>query len=115
METTVSDDSIYQYIAHIADQIGSQYQPERIILFGSYGRGETSPDSDIDLFIIKETNDNRIQRFVRVKGIIYNQDLRIPVSPLVYTPAEVEERLNMGDDFIKEILRDGKVLFEADD
>jgi len=40
--------------------------------------------------------------------------LRIPVSPLVYTPEEVEKRLNMGDAFVQEIIREGKVLYEVD-
>ncbi len=49
---------------------------------------------------------------MEVKRIIYNPNRRVPVSPLVYTPAELEERLRIGDDFIKEILQKGVVLYE---
>jgi predicted nucleotidyltransferase len=104
--------SIDRQITRIAETIGREYEPQRIILFGSYARGKPTKDSDIDLFIIKDTNANRIDRFVQVKRIIYDPQLRIPVSPLVYTPREVEERLNMGDDFVKEIVLEGKVLYE---
>ena len=104
--------SIDRQITRIVETIGREYEPQQIILFGSYARGKPTKDSDIDLFIIKDTNANRIDRFVQVKRIIYDPQLRIPVSPLVYTPREVEERLNMGDDFVKEIVREGKVLYE---
>jgi predicted nucleotidyltransferase len=33
------------------------YQPERIYLFGSAARGESDELSDVDLVIIKETED----------------------------------------------------------
>ena len=106
--------SVEQHIARIVATIGREYKPRQIILFGSYARSEPTPDSDIDLFIIKETSASRTDRFVQVKRIIYDPQLRIPVSPLVYTPEEVEERLNMGDDFVREIIREGKVLYEEE-
>ena len=53
-----------------------------------------------------------VDRFVEVKRLIYDPQLRIPVSPLVYTPQELEERLDMGDDFVEEIMSEGKVLYE---
>ena len=106
--------SVDQQIARIAATIGREYKPRQVILFGSYARGEPTKNSDIDLFIIKETTANRVDRFVQVKRIIYDPHLRIPVSPLVYTPEEVEKRLNMGDAFVQEIIREGKVLYEVD-
>nr|MDO8089984.1 hypothetical protein [Candidatus Sigynarchaeota archaeon] len=54
----------------------------------------------------------QVDRFVEVKRIIYNPNRGVPVSPLVYTPAELEERLRIGDDFTKEILQKGVVLYE---
>jgi len=108
----MSSVSVDQQIARIAATIGREYKPQQVILFGSYARGKPTKDSDIDLFIVKETSANRIDRFVQVKRIIYDPRFRIPVSPLVYTPEEVEERLIMGDDFVQEIMREGKVLYE---
>jgi len=104
----MSSISIDRQIARIAETIGKEYKPQKVILFGSYARGQPTKDSDIDIFIVKETGANRVDRFVQVKRIIYDPQLRIPVSPLVYTPREVEERLNMGDDFVKEIMSEGK-------
>ncbi|MBU7016225.1 MAG: nucleotidyltransferase domain-containing protein [Theionarchaea archaeon] len=75
--------------------------PLRIILFGSYAYGNPTKESDIDLFILKKTHERRADRLVQVKRIVYDSHSTMPVSPLVYTPDEMEERLRIGDDFIK--------------
>ena len=36
-------------IQSFADAMAREFHPERIILFGSHARGETTPDSDVDL------------------------------------------------------------------
>lgn len=99
-------------IPEVVEKIRKNYRPQRIILFGSYAYGKPTRDSDIDLLIVKNTRENRVDRFVNVKRIIYNPDYRIPVSPLVYTPKELEKRLRAGDDFVREIISRGDVLYE---
>jgi len=100
-------------IKEIVEILTEKYKPEKIILFGSYAYGNPTEDSDIDLLIIKETDKKRrVDRFVEVKRIIFNPKIRIPISPLVLTKDEIKERLEMGDDFIEEILTKGKVLYE---
>lgn len=103
-----------QVIVRIVETIGREYKPQKIILFGSYAYGRATKDSDVDLFIIKDTDARMVDRFVEVKRLIYDPQLRIPVSPLVYTPRELEERLDMGDDFVEEIMREGKVVYEEE-
>jgi predicted nucleotidyltransferase len=110
----MDDVQIDQLIARIAETIGREYRPQKVILFGSYAHGRPTKDSDIDLFIVKDTSARMVDRFVEVKQLIYDPQLRIPVSPLVYTPQELEERLSMGDDFVREIIREGKVLYEEE-
>jgi len=99
-------------IARLIAKIVKEYKPQKIVLFGSHAYGEPDEDSDIDLLIVKDTNQRMADRFVEVKRLIYSPDLRVPVSPLVYTPQELQNRLEMGDDLIKEILSKGKVLYE---
>lgn len=108
----MSDVQIDQLIARLVETIGREYKPQKVILFGSYAHGRPTEDSDIDLFIVKDTDARMVDRFVEVKRLIYDPQLRIPVSPLVYTPQELEERLDMGDDFVEEIMSEGKVLYE---
>jgi predicted nucleotidyltransferase len=99
-------------ISEVVEKLKREYKPLRIILFGSYAFGNPTEDSDIDLLILKNTNKRRVDRFVQVKRIIYNPNYKIPISPLVYTPNELEERLRIDDDFIKEIIQNGTILYE---
>ena len=102
---------ISKMISEVVDKIRTEYQPEKIILYGSYAYGKPTRDSDIDLFIIKDTDKDGIQRDVEVKRLIYEPERRISISPLVYTPQEVNKRLEIGDDFVEEILTKGEVLY----
>jgi len=99
-------------LAEIVEKLKNDYKPLKITLFGSYAYGNPTEDSDIDLLILKNTKKRRVDRFVEVKRIIYNPNCKIPISPLVYSPKELEERLRIGDDFIKEIIQKGIVLYE---
>nr|MDO8080135.1 nucleotidyltransferase domain-containing protein [Candidatus Freyarchaeota archaeon] len=101
-------------LSEIVEKLKSENKPLKIILFGSYAYGNPKEDSDIDLLILKKTNERRVDRVVHVKRIIYNPRREIPVSPLVYTPEELEERLRIGDDFVEEIIRKGVVLYESE-
>jgi predicted nucleotidyltransferase len=85
------------------------YQPERVLLFGSLAVGDTSEWSDIDLVVIKETN----QRFLdRSKEVMELLRPRIGVDILVYTPAEFA-RLSKERAFVRdEIVGRGRVVYE---
>ena len=107
----VKDKKLRKLILDIVDKIKKEYQPEQIILFGSYAYGEPTEDSDIDLFIVKDTDKRRVDRYVEVSRLIYEPGRHISISPLVYTPGEIEERLALGDDFVEEVLTKGEVLY----
>jgi predicted nucleotidyltransferase len=96
-------------IKKIVRKIKKEYQPEKILLFGSYAYGNPGKDSDIDLFIIKESNKRRIERFCEVRRIV-RDIMGVSIQPVVFTRSEIEKRLQIGDDFIVEILKYGKVL-----
>ena len=104
-------EDILEIIRQVVEKIAREYQPEKIVLFGSYTCGEPHEDSDIDLFIIKRTEKNRRERYVEVDTLIYDGNRKVWFSPLVYTPEEVDYRLSIGDDFVEEVLKMGKVLY----
>lgn len=107
----IRDEKIQKILDEIVEKPKTEYQPEKIILYGSYAYGEPDEDSDIDLFIVKETPVERIYRFAEVKRLVYKPERGIPVSPLVYTPGEVDKRLAIGDQFVGEILSKGITLY----
>ena len=87
-------------------------QPEKIILFGSYAYGTPTPDSDVDLLVVMvmETNLSSTQRFLAVSRLLSPRPF--PVDILVKRPNEIKRALAAGDFFIKEIISQGKVLYE---
>ncbi len=94
----------------IAEAIKAKYHPEKIVLFGSAARDEFEEGSDIDFFIIKETNLPRHRRPLEIYQFLDDQGL--PIDFIIYTPQEFKERFSLGDFFIKRILKEGKVLYE---
>ena len=107
------EEKIRQTLSVVVEKLKREYKPQKIILFGSYAYGNPGEDSDLDLLILKKTSRRRVDRFVRVKRIIYDPDRKIPISPLILTPKELADRLRMGDDFINEIIQKGEVLYEG--
>jgi predicted nucleotidyltransferase len=100
---------IQKEIENISSQIIAKYKPEKIILFGSAALGKATPESDLDFLIIKkETPYYGADRIRELSRMI---DRNVPVDFLVYRPEEWEQRLKMGDPFLKSILREGKVLY----
>ncbi len=96
-------------IRDITRQIIEKYKPEKIILFGSAARHESTEDSDLDFLIIKKDTPWLGAERIRELSKLIKRD--VPVDFLVYRPEEFEERLEMGDPFIKLIVEEGKVLY----
>ena len=101
---------IRKVILDIAEKIRKNYDPEKIILFGSFAYGKATRDSDIDMLIVKRTRKKSMDRWFTLKKLCQDPDRGIPFSPLVFTPKELDYRLSLGDQFIREILQKGKVL-----
>ncbi|MBI5235418.1 MAG: nucleotidyltransferase domain-containing protein [Deltaproteobacteria bacterium] len=99
-------------ISKLAKRLGERYQPEKIILYGSYAYGTPDEASDVDLLIIKDTTDRPIDRRITVRRIVSDIRKKVPFSSLVLTPVELSGRLEMGDDFFIEITKNGKVIYE---
>jgi predicted nucleotidyltransferase len=99
-----------EHIKELSVEIGREFHPDRVILFGSHARGAANADSDVDLLVIMPFEGKPIQKYAEIR-----MKLRppFPLDLLVRTPAKVDERLAMDDDFMKEVLHEGIVLYEA--
>ncbi len=96
----------------MVERIKNGYAPEKIILYGSFAYGHPDRNSDIDLLIIKDTSERPIDRRVRVRRIADIKDASYPAfSPIVLTTKELNRRLQIGDQFVEEIISKGKVLY----
>ena len=94
-------------------KIVRELRPEKIILFGSYAQGNPTPDSDVDLLVIMETDGDKKERYRAVSMQLYPR--QVPVDIIVKTPHEIEEAFRGGKDnsfFIREIIKKGKVLYD---
>ena len=98
-----------EIVAEIARKIKAHFQPEKIILFGSYAWGKPNEDSDIDLFLVMESTLRRDERARRIQILFPDRTFALDV--IVYTPGELERSLKRGNPFIKEILSKGGVLY----
>jgi uncharacterized protein len=98
-------------IEDVSGRIAAEFEPERILLFGSYAWGAPSPDSDVDLLVILPFEGKAVAKSVEMRLKIKPP---FPVDLLVRTPEKIRERLALGDPFIRSILEKGKVLYEAD-
>ncbi len=97
-------------LIEIIDKISSNYNPEKIILFGSYAKGNPGEASDIDLFIIKDSILPRYKRGLEVRRLLYGS--MIPIDLLVYTPKEIELQKDKKYSFVYEVLNIGRVVYE---
>jgi predicted nucleotidyltransferase len=96
-------------IEYIVGQIVSKYRPSKIILHGSAARGEYDRVNDLDFVIIKE--DVPTEGLARMRELDEIIDRNMAADMLVYRPDEFEERIQMGDPFVKSILEEGQVLY----
>ena len=100
-----------ELINYIVEKIIREIQPEKIILFGSYARGDFTQNSDLDLFIIKD--DEEPSRMIRRKVDALLRGRKFAVDLLVRKPKEIEWNFRAQNPFyLYHIFRDGKVLYE---
>jgi predicted nucleotidyltransferase len=96
-------------IQEVADKIVQEFQPEKIILFGSWAWGEPTEDSDVDLFVVKETTDNR-KTAREIDGSIFPRPF--PMDLFVYTPKQLKKELSFEEPFITKVSKKGMLLYE---
>jgi predicted nucleotidyltransferase len=99
-----------QTILDFCTQIKEQFEPIRIILFGSYAYGSINPDSDVDILVVLPFQGKAALKSAEILNRI---NPHFPVDLLVRTPEQVQERLQMGDFFMQEIIERGKILYEV--
>src|SRR6516164_9676903 len=98
-------------IRRYARAIAEEFQPDRIVLFGSYAYGTPHEDSDVDVLVIIPAR-NQLDMAFKIHWAIQPP---FPLDIIVRTPKEMAWRLEEGESFLTEVLSRGKVLYEKDD
>jgi predicted nucleotidyltransferase len=93
----------------IVEIIRRDYDPEKIILFGSLADGKAHEWSDIDLLIVKKTAKRPIERCLEVCRLIQP---KFGIDLFIYTPEEYEMLVNERFSFLINLLKKGKTLYE---
>jgi len=99
-----------EFLPEITRRILSVSAPERIILFGSYARGDFGPDSDLDLLVVMpgvqfpRSESTRLRRALR--------GLLVPVDIVVVTPQQIERYRNTMGFIYRSAIAEGKVIYE---
>jgi predicted nucleotidyltransferase len=93
----------------ISTMIAEAIRPEKIILFGSWARGERGDHSDIDILVIQESDLPRPQRYAQVRRLFWG--MGVPMDILVYTPEEFARYQSVPGSFTHTVAKEGKVLY----
>jgi predicted nucleotidyltransferase len=95
-------------IKRFARSIAERFQPEKIMLFGSYAYGEPNADSDVDLLVVMPAR-NQIDQAIKIRLAL---DAPFPMDLIVRTPKKLRAALEDNESFIRVITSKGKVLYE---
>ena len=98
-------------IRRFARQVAEHFEPDKIILFGSYAYGTPHADSDVDFLVVMPCR-NELDQAAKICIAI---DYQFPIDLIVRSPKNMKWRLEEGDSFLREITSRGKVLYEKTD
>ncbi len=112
VETIDKRDRIPQEaILDVVEQIKAKFKPDKIILFGSYARGDYRPQSDVDLLVVMPLNGKPTLR--QAIEILQSIEYHFGLDLIVRSPQELKRRIELGDFFLQEAIEQGVVLYES--
>jgi predicted nucleotidyltransferase len=91
-------------------RIAEAFQPERIILFGSFVRGQATQDSDLDILIVVRVEGSCREKANEIDLAL--ADRTVPMDLIVVTPEQFERQKNSPGTIVGEAAREGTVIYE---
>jgi len=102
-----------EQIRNAVEILVREAHPDRVILFGSYARGDARPDSDIDLLVVEQQVAHQAAEMARLRRAL--SPLRIPVDVLVTSAERLRSSwADFPGSYLFNALREGKVLYAMD-
>lgn len=96
-------------IRRMARRIADQFHPERVILFGSYARGDAGPDSDVDLLVVMDVPGSKREKAVDIGVALH--DIPVAKDVIVVRPEEFAWRRHCPGTIERPADTEGKVLY----
>jgi predicted nucleotidyltransferase len=101
---------IESYLKNIVDKIINNFNPVKIILFGSYAYGHPTVDSDMDIMIVMDTDEKPHKRAVSVRKVL--KGIGIPKDIIVKTPEEFERFKDIVGTIVYPAAHKGRIIYE---
>jgi uncharacterized protein len=86
--------------------VAHEFEPQKIILFGSYAWGSATPASDVDLVVVMPYRGTATDQVVKIRG---RAEAPFPLDLLVWRPGLMRRR----DSFTQSIVKEGRVMYEG--
>ena len=96
-------------IRAIANHIAKKFNPEQIILFGSHAYGKPTAWSDVDLLVVMDTPKGGMETILEIVDSL--PEVLISVDVLAHSRKVIEKRQSLGDQFMVDIMKKGRVLY----
>lgn len=96
-------------ILQFSDRVADEFDPERIILFGSHASGLARLDSDVDILVVMQFAGKGLHKSLE---ILKKTNPHFSVDLITRQPEDVVRRYRDGDPLIRSALDQGKVLYE---
>ena|SRR4030042_2200761 len=96
-------------IKEMVRRIVAQFQPEKIILFGSHARDTAGRDSDVDLLVVMPVRGSKLKTELQIQTIL--DDIRLCKDVIVSDPADFEWRKDVVGTIEWPANHEGKVLY----
>ncbi len=107
---TAKDSDPMATIEAMVQRIADGFDPEKIIIFGSYARGEIDRDSDLDLLIVMHVEGSLRQKANEIDLML--ADRTLPLDLIVVTPEQFARQKDVIGTIVREAVKDGKVVYE---
>jgi len=99
-----------EQINEISRKIAEFIKPDKIILFGSYAKGNSTENSDLDFIIVKNSLLPKTKRGLEIRRLFYGT--LIPMDFKIYTPEEFQQELSNNYSFLSSAIKESKLLYE---
>ena len=101
----------YDKVQATIEIIVREFNPEKIIIFGSVAKGTADEHSDLNILVVLDTDESHYRRPSRIYKAVSR--VRIPKDIFVLTPEEFQRGKEKRLSFMHEIVRTGKVVHQG--